>query len=554
MTLRLLEHDPHDVPMDDAARRKSADARCSSGAARLRLLAAFALAGLLLGPASAAAFTLVDSLKDGAPKGNPVGGSFGPEGWVVTDRKDRLWYAIPPMPEGAIEFTITGMSYDNMPLADHEIFAMYEAGHGITEPIPYNPPYRDNHYKVMVRVYGQGVPERLGEQKFLWGMCPAGAPGYGDCLCPKQFPVEGDGWWGGNPVWDGSPTRLRIEWKSNVARFYRDAVEVTVIDYSGSGLPYGPFEPHFVIGAPRSQDVQDAGMPVGAVISDVFVEGVEGPIQTCAGPLVEPDDPPDDPPDAGPGEPGDPTGCDPAAPIDALTFAPTTGAGDAQIFQARFVHCEGASLLRVVSLLVGEPVPGTPSVQVGYEAGRLSLEGSSCESGEQAVLHGPYGDLDCGLSGVALEGDELSVAWALRFDVAGFAGLRGVHVDAKGGTTEPEPRLGWTKVGEFTVQAGPPDSPGSGEPPDTSDLSDTSGPLPADVATPIAPGPTPDTGRAASQPGQEPAGGGFWAAAEPDQSPQIAPAEGCSPATGSAAWPLLLAGAALARRRPRARP
>jgi hypothetical protein len=38
------------------------------------------------------------------------------------------------------------------------------------------------------------------------------------------------------------------------------------------------------------------------------------------------------------------------------------------------------------------------------------------------------------------------------FDVDRFAGERGVFFDAKGGSGDPEPRLGWTRMGSFTVE------------------------------------------------------------------------------------------------------
>src|SRR4030095_13926289 len=97
--------------------------------------------------AGAAPFSLTDSLKDGQPQGNPIGGSFGPDGWTVTARTDRLWYAVPRLTQGSIEFTGSGITTGNLDLADHEIFSMYDAGHGIAEPIHYDPEFRDNHYK-----------------------------------------------------------------------------------------------------------------------------------------------------------------------------------------------------------------------------------------------------------------------------------------------------------------------------------------------------------------------------------------------------------------------
>jgi hypothetical protein len=225
-------------------------------------------------------FNLNDSLKDNQPKGNPVGGSFGPDGWTVTAKTDRIWYAVPRLVEGSIQFTVSGITHANLNLADHEIFSMYDAGHGIPEPINYNPEFRDNHYKQLIRIYGQMVPERLGEQKFIMLMCPDGAPGYGACACGKSF-YDGDGWWGGNPAWDGSATTIKVTWGNGKATYSRDGVDVWTNDYTASGLDFGPSELHFTIGCPRHDAIGDAGMPIGAVFSDVIAQGIDGSIETC---------------------------------------------------------------------------------------------------------------------------------------------------------------------------------------------------------------------------------------------------------------------------------
>jgi hypothetical protein len=225
-------------------------------------------------------FSMTDSLKDSQPKGNPVGGSLGASGWTVTGKTDRVWYALPRLVEGSIEFTVSGITTSNLDLADHEIFSMYDAGYGISEPINYNPEFRDNHYKQLIRIYGQQVPERLGEQKFIMLMCPDGAPGYGQCACSKSF-YDGDGWWGGNPSWDGSPSKLKVTWGNGKATYSRDGVDVWTNDYASTGLVFGPSELHFTLGCSRHDAVDNAGMPIGATFSDVVVQGITGPVATC---------------------------------------------------------------------------------------------------------------------------------------------------------------------------------------------------------------------------------------------------------------------------------
>ena len=221
-------------------------------------------------------FLLEDSLRNGT-MGNPVGGSFGPDGWTVTAPTDRIWYALPRLRSGSIQFTVTSMSNANLLVNDNEIFALYEGGYGIAEPINYNPEFRNNHYKAMLRVYGADEVGREGQQKLMWGMCPSGAPGYDGCGCAQFFeePFGGDG------TWTGAPEQLRLEWGDGITRLVRNGVEVVAIDWSASGLDFGPSELHFSLGTSRPAAVGTASMPIGAVFSDLVITGTEGDLATC---------------------------------------------------------------------------------------------------------------------------------------------------------------------------------------------------------------------------------------------------------------------------------
>lgn len=228
-------------------------------------------------------FTLDDAL-DASTVGHTVGGELTDEGWRVTARTDRVWFEIPRLVEGSIAFTVTGMSNTvspNMPLNDHEIFTMYEAGYGITEPIRYAPEYRNNYFKAMIRVYGE-EPGREGQQKLLWVNCAGGAPGYSEdavCPCADGFldePFDGEG------TWDGSPVRMRVEWRQHEgARLFKDDAEVVSVAWTDA-TGFGPNMLHFTIGSARADAVDTAGMPIGAIFSDLHVEGVTGDEITCA--------------------------------------------------------------------------------------------------------------------------------------------------------------------------------------------------------------------------------------------------------------------------------
>lgn len=224
-------------------------------------------------------FMMSDPLVDGT-MGTPVGGSFGPSGWTTTDRADRIYWALPRLREGSFEFTVTGLTVDLMPLNDHEIFAMYEGGHGIEHPIAYSPDFRTNNYKSMIRVYGQAEVGRTGQMKLMWGLCPAGAPGYNDgtCACGSSFFEEP---FGGDPAWDGSPQRLRVEWDDTGSRLYRNDALVLEIDSSAAGTFFGPQALYASLGNPRPLEVDTAAMPIGVTFSDVVIEGITGPEATC---------------------------------------------------------------------------------------------------------------------------------------------------------------------------------------------------------------------------------------------------------------------------------
>ena len=220
-------------------------------------------------------FQLSDALA-GSTVGNAVGGSLGPDGWTVTDRTDRLWWSLPRLVEGSVELTVTNLTLGNLTVNDNELLAIYDGGWGIAEPIAYNPEYRNNFFKGMIRIYGTNEPERTGQQKTIWLMCPAGDPGFGDggeCPCPASYADET---FDGDPTWDGSPQVLRLEWGGGHTTLYRNGAEVHSLDWSGSGVTFGPSELHVSLGTSRSTAVDTAGMPIGAVFSNVVIEGITG--------------------------------------------------------------------------------------------------------------------------------------------------------------------------------------------------------------------------------------------------------------------------------------
>lgn len=220
-------------------------------------------------------FDLNDSLR-GTTTGTMIGGQITSTGWRVMDRHDRIYWAIPPLREGAIEFTVTGMSNgsgSNMALGDMEIFTMYDGGHGMTEPVAYFYNFRNNYYKVVVRVAGTTRPDS-GEQELIWVNCAGGDPGYNSegCPCSNGYGASPQG---GLATWDGTGERFRVEWNDTGSRLFRNGTMVVEHGWDAERA-YAPYDLHFSFGTARAGDIPESGLPVGAVFSDLVVDGTTG--------------------------------------------------------------------------------------------------------------------------------------------------------------------------------------------------------------------------------------------------------------------------------------
>lgn len=130
----------------------------------------------------------------------------------------------------------------------------------------------------------------------------------------------------------------------------------------------------------------------------------------------------------------------------ALFAAPAAGSGDeVQLSVAVGDSCGSDALTTMAVTIADEPTSG--GVRVDYANGVLTYEGQSCALAEDVVLRGERGALDCARSGVGAGTDDFVLGLALAFE-ASFEGEHGIWVDA----TDGEGRLGWTRVGTFTVE------------------------------------------------------------------------------------------------------
>ena len=114
-------------------------------------------------------------------------------------------------------------------------------------------------------------------------MCPGGSPGYGACGCGSSFFEEP---FGGSGVWDGTPQRIRVEWGGGQTRLLRNGATAVTIDWSRSGLTFGPSSLHLSLGTSRPSGVDSAQLPIGAVFSNLVVDGTEGDLARCPGAAV----------------------------------------------------------------------------------------------------------------------------------------------------------------------------------------------------------------------------------------------------------------------------
>ena len=148
-----------------------------------------------------------------------------------------------------------------------------------------------------------------------------------------------------------------------------------------------------------------------------------------------------------------PTVSDPPPPtLTAVSIFPPSGWGCATTFEAAYEHSQGAQTFRIVQLWIGDEVaPEVPVMGATLEYGIFQSAGQTCQPGEDKVIEGEYGSFDCANSWFVDEGNVRRVYFAITFDLDTFSGTKNIYFDAKGGSGDPEPRLGWTKMGTFTI-------------------------------------------------------------------------------------------------------
>jgi len=132
---------------------------------------AWSIAVLFLVLASTAAWSqeliLDDSLRGGS-QGVVGGGSFGPDGWTVTNKNDFVYWHIATVSQGVCEFSVRGLigndarpeGYDK-----NEIFHMYDWTYNSADSV-YDG-YRNGPYKHYVRKTNLADPGKTNSMEML---------------------------------------------------------------------------------------------------------------------------------------------------------------------------------------------------------------------------------------------------------------------------------------------------------------------------------------------------------------------------------------------------
>jgi hypothetical protein len=211
---------------------------------------------------------VLDDPLQGATLGTREGGEFVTGGWQVTGQTDTIFWHVPTVTNGAVEFDVRGL-YPNecrAGMADKvELFHMYDHTWNNSD-YSYAPGYRDNPYKHFIRKTDCLDTGRVNSMEIVWQI----APNYTE---PDTAQLS----------WDPNTTyRFREEWGPDgtgnaVLKVYRDGALLVTTAVPGNWNPAG----HSVRLAASTRRADDFGAPIGAVFSHVRVwdlsTGVAGP-------------------------------------------------------------------------------------------------------------------------------------------------------------------------------------------------------------------------------------------------------------------------------------
>src|SRR6185295_10727998 len=229
------------------------------------------LFALLASSAAWAQELILDDSLRGSTQGTTGGGSFSGEGWRVTNKNDSIYWHIPTLPQGAVEFSVRGIiPNDSRPEGNdkNEFFHMYDWTYNNADTV-YDG-YRNGPYKHFIRKTNMLDPGKTNSMEMEFKL-PA------DDIEPDTAQLS----------WDPSHTyRFREEWGPDGSgrtafRVLRDGAVIMTANLIGSWTPGG----HAVRigGSTRAPLYPDFGAPVDAVFSDLKVWRTSGGVQPPPG-------------------------------------------------------------------------------------------------------------------------------------------------------------------------------------------------------------------------------------------------------------------------------
>ncbi len=235
------------------------------------------------------------------------GGSFGTAGWTTTGDQDTIWFSIPAaIPRGRVEFNAVGLGImTSLRGQEHDILAIYGATDR-AEPVMYNPWYRNNQFKVLVRIFGAmnscSGCQAVGASKLELAFCPAGGVGYNEGACPGSCVAAGYDFWQAylgrgrddGVAWDPAVNyRFVVGWEPGRMSYTRGVEGTSTLTFPGT---YAPAALRVRIGSPSSERGPDTAMPRGVTFSNLLVVGEPGAATpSCTGtPMVDAGPPPPD--------------------------------------------------------------------------------------------------------------------------------------------------------------------------------------------------------------------------------------------------------------------
>ncbi len=222
-------------------------------------MAAFArVLPLVLACSASQADIILNEPLQGFTSGTRQGGAFVTGGWQVTGQMDTIFWHVPTVTHGAVEFDVRGLfpNESRAGMADKvELFHMYDHTWNHSD-FSYVPGYRDNPFKHFIRKTGALDAAKVDSMEILWLIRPKYAE-------PDTARLS----WAPDTTY-----RFREEWGPDQAgntllKLYRDGVLLLTTSAWGAWNPAG----HSVRIAASPRRDPAAGAPLGAVFSNLKV-------------------------------------------------------------------------------------------------------------------------------------------------------------------------------------------------------------------------------------------------------------------------------------------